>query len=316
MDTIGTTYYSSSIDELIQKTHERALDVGRQSAKDLALLNKPKPPEEKLDGYTGSLTSMYNSLASQVASKSGVEQAIQNRVTRTKYYTEREQELKASTEELSNKTVKLKSQLDGMNIEPTKVRIRLWQFLIHPLIVILLFGESVLNQESLSLLNSSGLIFRLLLSITLSVVLYLLIWAKFIIWHKAKHGAMKWSVLSVLAIIVIVSMIGLASMRIDYVNSMPGMSVDVSIHLLIGINILFYSSSLVGKIYFGITPDEKAHYKKFKQRSKEYTQLINKLNTEEKELLELPINRDEELSECQSIILMGKYYQDYIQNLP
>jgi hypothetical protein len=281
----------------------------------LALINKPETNKTSLDGFTSNLTSIYRSLGSRIAMLSGVEHAKSQKVSLKKRYDDREQELNDDISEKTITSTRMKTELDGMDIEQIKTRKRTWDRVIHPLIFILLFGESLMNQESLSLLNSSGLIFRLILAVSISAVFYLLIWGIVRVWHIAKNPLTKWGAVLGGTGLVIASMYALAIMRLDYLNSLPNAQTEVSIHLLSAINALFFVSSLIAKVHFGITPEEKSRLKLFERLEREYNQIIAELEPLKSERASLSEKRDNELEECNAVIVMGEYYQDEIAQL-
>lgn len=305
MDETGTVFYKESIQELLTEHHERGVRIAEESAAELALINKPEANKASLDGFTSNLTSIYRSLASRVAKRSGVEHAKGQKKILTARFNKREEELKDSIDELNISSTRMKADLDAMDIEKIKTRKRTWDKVIHPLIILLLFGESLMNQQSLSLLNSSGFIFRIILAISISSVLYLLIWGMVRVWRLAKTSTAKWSVLIGGTSLVILCMYTLAIMRLDYLNSLPNSQTEVSVHLLVGINALFFISSLVAKLHFGITPEEKSTLKLFERLESEYQEKIDALKVLKDELSVLPKKRDDEISECDSVIVMG-----------
>lgn len=315
MDKTGTVYYKQSIQEVLTENHQRGLRIAEESATELALINKPEANKASLDGFTANLTSIYRSLASRVAKLSGVEQAKGQKKTLLTRFNKREQDLTDTISELSISSTRMKAELDAMDIEKIKTRKRTWDRIIHPLIIILLLGESLMNQESLSLLNSSGLIFRLFLALSISSVLYLLIWGMVRVWHLAKTNTLKWSILIGGTSLVLICMYALAIMRLDYLNSLPNSQTEVSIHLLVGINALFFISSLVAKLHFGITPEEKSRLKLFERLENECQKRVDTMPPLQTELSTLPQKRDDALAECDAVIVMGQYYQDEITQL-
>jgi hypothetical protein len=110
-------------------------------------------------------------------------------------------------------------------------------------------------------------------------------------------------------------MYALAIMRLDYLNSLPNSQTEVSTHLLVGINALFFISSLIAKIHFGITPEEKSTLKLFERLENEYKTKLSELKPLQEELATLPKRRDDKIAECEAIIVMGEYYQDEIAQL-
>ena len=306
------SYKNSSIENLVQETHESTMDIARSSAKDMSAMNRPTP-DEHLEAYTGNLSSSYNSLSSKVAAISGIENVKAKGSATKKRYDDREKELKESVTILRNETSRLKSTIDKMNIESVLVRLKRWS-VVHVLIIALLFGEVALNEQSLSMLTSGGIIFRLFLAFGISCVFYLFVWGKHILSLRITNPYTRFFVLSVLTGIVTIGLYGLAEIRLLYNQEVTKNVSDISIHLFVGINMLFYLAALISKLSFGVTPDEKAKWKLYKKLKAEHVKKEQTLQSQSKELESLPERRDTELGEYLSIIKMGLYYQDLIQN--
>ncbi|MCR9171550.1 MAG: hypothetical protein NXI10_03595 [bacterium] len=309
-----TAYHNTDVADLIAETSVELTNTAKEKAEELAEQGLPKQGEEDLNMYISWLTAACNVLKSKVATKLNLSGLKSKGAALLSRFKKREEELTKKTTELSSRKRDLKKEVDKINAEDALEEIKRWR-IVHPVIIALIFSECIALEQVMATLSSAGFILRMIVALAICLCTYFFAKSHVINTRKVK-GTWKYIPLHLVyfaSVSTIFYFFG--EMRMSYLNSMnPEMAERTNSIIFLIVSLTFYAGCAVAKMIYMPSKEDRMRALNYTKKRKELIEMEKALETAQKELQDLPEERERALYEVFSLLKMSEHYLDQVNH--
>lgn len=263
----------SYLEEMIQKKDKELKEVVRKNAVHYASKNQPEPLGDALTPYVGEFKAGYEKLGADVIQHLQPSIHFPEAKVDADYLKEKNAQLEDEITQLQMHNTNDAYELEGFN--PTELRNRMTWAIVA--LAVITLGEILFNSKALQLMGDSFLS-ALLMSVSISVGIYLFVHGCAFLYKKAKTKLQRRSIIIGGLAVVLMVFTALAMFRSRYLEAH---NIQVHPAYFVAINVFFFIvSALIAYFMLPTWAELKQNAKKLgiynmiRQRSKKIEQLI------------------------------------------
>lgn len=301
-------YFSSDCEMLIAPFIIEFTNTTKQKAEELAEAKLPRTDDD-LNSYTSWITSKFNTLQTKVLSKLNIDGLKSKGFSILTRFKKREDELSDKSIELISQIREKKKEVDKSNAQDILAEIKQWRF-VHLVIVLLVCSEIFALEQAMGALSSSGIIGRSIIASAVCICTYFI---------AKKHVTLsREAETKIKRVAVNIGMFTLAgtifylfgTLRMHYLGTMDEDFANRSnAWLFAGVSSVYYLGCVLAKSIYMPTALDRKRAIYYTQKKNELDEMNLEQKEIEKELKELPQQREDALYEIYSLIKMAEHYQ-------